>query len=143
MTQLSAVAREEFEAAGIGVGDFADARWGSRDWRGDVCGCTDDRCVGFHHEGDEDCGCRPVLIQEHLDALAAAEQAIELWARYVVAQGEDIDAVREDVADWVGRFHRGAPSWSLDELVDGRPGISITSRYNDQHHLVWAAPSSL
>lgn len=142
MVRLSARAREDFEAAGIDAGDVAEVCWGSRDWRGDTCGCTDDRCIGHHHDG-EDCGCRPVVIQKYLDEIAAAEQAIELWARYVVAQGEDVDVVRQDVADWVDRFHRGAPSWSLDDLVAGRPGISVTSLYNDQRHLVWAAPYSL
>jgi hypothetical protein len=34
-------------------------------WRGDVCGCPDDRCAdGFHHGGIDYCGCLPVAIAE-------------------------------------------------------------------------------
>ncbi len=33
-------------------------------WRGDSCGCTDDRCIGYHHGTGADCGCLPVLIDE-------------------------------------------------------------------------------
>lgn len=43
------------------------------DWRGDVCGCTDDRCAdGFHHGGVDDCGCLPVCIAEALAGRTAA-----------------------------------------------------------------------
>lgn len=31
-------------------------------WGGDRCGCSDDRCIGFHHETESDCGCFPVLF---------------------------------------------------------------------------------
>jgi hypothetical protein len=31
-------------------------------WLGDACGGPDDRCIGFHHYGADDCGCLPVLI---------------------------------------------------------------------------------
>lgn len=40
---------------------FPDGVWG-----GDTCGCSDDRCRGYHHsERDEDCGCLPVLWAEY------------------------------------------------------------------------------
>lgn len=39
---------------------FPGGRWG-----GDVCGCHDDRCVGYHHDADEDCGCLPVMLGEY------------------------------------------------------------------------------
>jgi hypothetical protein len=35
-------------------------------WRGDSCGCTDDRCIGYHHHNQHDCGCLPVLIDDVL-----------------------------------------------------------------------------
>ncbi|GAB7192798.1 hypothetical protein NUM3379_35070 [Kineococcus sp. NUM-3379] len=40
------------------------------EWHGDACGCADDRCIGYHHDENDDCGCLPVLIQQFL-----AEQA--------------------------------------------------------------------
>lgn len=42
-------------------------------WRGDICGCLDDRCAdGFHHGGVHDCGCLPVWIAEAKAAWKAA-----------------------------------------------------------------------
>ncbi len=26
-------------------------------WPGDSCGCTDDRCTGYHHDAGAACGC--------------------------------------------------------------------------------------
>lgn len=34
----------------------------AKTWRGDACGCPDDRCIGFHHDAQDDCGCLPVLL---------------------------------------------------------------------------------
>lgn len=31
-------------------------------WRGDECGCPDDRCIGHHHEPGEQCGCLLAMI---------------------------------------------------------------------------------
>jgi len=31
-------------------------------WHGDACGCPDDRCIGYHHDSPDDCGCLRVLI---------------------------------------------------------------------------------
>ena len=36
-------------------------------WSGDVCGCPDGRCAnGFHHMGEDDCGCLPTLLEQYL-----------------------------------------------------------------------------
>jgi|GEM_PF-2814645 len=37
-------------------------------WSGDICGCPDSgRCAnGFHHYGEDDCGCLPVLLEQFL-----------------------------------------------------------------------------
>jgi hypothetical protein len=40
-------------------------------WRGDSCGCPDDRCIGYHHDEDEDCGCLPVTLGEYTQAVTA------------------------------------------------------------------------
>ena len=26
----------------------------AKTWYGDACGCTDDRCIGYHHHGPDD-----------------------------------------------------------------------------------------
>lgn len=40
-------------------------------WRGDACGCTDDCCIGFHHDTYAECGCLPALLdQYHVEMLA-------------------------------------------------------------------------
>ena len=31
-------------------------------WHGDRCGCSDDRCIGFHHDNEDDCGCLPAML---------------------------------------------------------------------------------
>lgn len=34
-------------------------------WRGDRCGCPDDRCRdGYHHDVDDDCGCLTALLAD-------------------------------------------------------------------------------
>ena len=35
---------------------------------GDACGCPDDRCAGYHHGADEECGCLPVLLEDQSGA---------------------------------------------------------------------------
>lgn len=39
---------------------FPDGVWG-----GDECGCTDDRCIGYHHGGGGDCGCLEVCLGQY------------------------------------------------------------------------------
>lgn len=57
MATLSRAARAALSLAGIAAKDWAG---------GDSCGCTDDRCVGFHHGAEEPCYCLPVLIDDYL-----------------------------------------------------------------------------
>jgi hypothetical protein len=33
-------------------------------WLGDACGCPDDRCTGYHHDENEECGCLKALLAE-------------------------------------------------------------------------------
>ena len=37
-------------------------------WGGDVCGCPDDRCIGYHHDDTDDCQCLPVCLAEVREA---------------------------------------------------------------------------
>ncbi|RRJ85941.1 hypothetical protein EG850_11180 [Gulosibacter macacae] len=49
---------------------FTPEEWAKRHddadgmWRGDYCGCPDDRCVGNHHAVDADCYCLISLVEE-------------------------------------------------------------------------------
>jgi hypothetical protein len=47
---------------------YSDGKWG-----GDRCGCPDDRCIGFHHDDENDCGCLEVLLGEYVDAIKHGE----------------------------------------------------------------------
>jgi hypothetical protein len=66
MARLNLYAREILRDAG-----YTPKRWAETtgaispegEWVGDACGCNDDRCIGYHHEEDEDCYCLPSLIE--------------------------------------------------------------------------------
>lgn len=66
MTALNAAAKAALSNAQISRPawarhhGFADGRW-----RGDACGCPDDRCAGYHHDEHEECGCLAVLLEEY------------------------------------------------------------------------------
>jgi len=64
---LSQHARLVIESAGLTVENYVGHHSHDAAWHGDECGCTDDRCIGFHHAEDQSCGCLPVLIEEVLD----------------------------------------------------------------------------
>lgn len=64
--ELNETARELLREAGITVAEWAHAQYFTDGvWRGDVCGCPDDRCVGFHHHEDDDCGCLSAFLDEY------------------------------------------------------------------------------
>ncbi len=63
MTRLNDTARETLEEAGITPAEWAQRHFGDCEWFGDACGCTDDRCIGFHHSTEFDCGCLPALLE--------------------------------------------------------------------------------
>lgn len=124
---------------------FPDGTWG-----GDECGCIDDRCIGFHHDELGECGCLPVWLDEWVAEQRAALEAGPIWAACRAAvevndgrgDPEAYEAAWAAAEAWVRRYHRGAETFSLDALVDGRAGISITTRWNDHDWLVWPAPTT-
>lgn len=66
MTELNATAKAALRDYGLTPAGWARAN-GYEDgkWGGDVCGCPDDRCAnGFHHMGEDDCGCLPTLLAD-------------------------------------------------------------------------------
>ena len=86
MTKLNSEERRVLADAGIAVRDWitfggwltvvadktGNRKWSPEtEWRDDECGCTDDGCIGYHHDEHEECGCLPVLIQERAKAREA------------------------------------------------------------------------
>lgn len=65
MSGLNAAARQQLRWAGITQADWGYAHGGGAGpWPGDVCGCNDDRCVGYHHDDTDSCHCLETLIDE-------------------------------------------------------------------------------
>lgn len=60
--KLDQFARAELRRAGISPRKWAQINFGTDTWHGDACGCSDDRCIGYHHEPDNDCGCLGALL---------------------------------------------------------------------------------
>jgi hypothetical protein len=72
MSALNATAKAELRAAGVSQAAWARHCFSvNAKWIGDACGCPDDRCIGYHHDGPDDCGCLPVLLAQ----LAETRQA--------------------------------------------------------------------
>lgn len=66
--RLSVEAVATLAAAGFSPSEWARMQ-GYRDgWGGDACGCPDDRCIGYHHDLPDECGCLRVLIEEAIGA---------------------------------------------------------------------------
>jgi hypothetical protein len=66
--RLDADARAEildWHGQGVTIAGYVRACWPDGVWRGDRCGCTDDRCIGYHHDEDHRCGCLPVLVERY------------------------------------------------------------------------------
>lgn len=145
MTKLNSEARRVLADAGITVRDWITyGGWltdvtdeaGNREWipetewRGDECGCTDDRCIGHHHDEHEECGCLPALIQER----TKAQEAYDIWQDYRAAveandgRGDQdaYDAAWSRAEAWVRRHYARALTFSLDAVVKGERGISAT-----------------
>lgn len=63
--RLNATARDAIRQSGLSIADFVRA-WSpfTETWTGDKCGCSDDRCIGFHHDEREECMCLAYSISE-------------------------------------------------------------------------------
>ena len=64
MTALNEFARETLREFGVTVAEWRRRNGMGNKWFGDECGCRDDRCIGFHHFGPDDCGCLVALLSE-------------------------------------------------------------------------------
>lgn len=61
--------RERTTIAGYTRHYFGDQPWG-----GDRCGCVDDRCIGYHHNREDDCQCLPGWLDDYVKAMRAGQQ---------------------------------------------------------------------
>lgn len=63
--KLNAEAKDRLRQAGITQAAWIRYWSAGPNWRGDACGCPDDRCMdGYHHYPNEECGCLPGWIDD-------------------------------------------------------------------------------
>ncbi|MGW6698809.1 hypothetical protein [Nocardia sp. NPDC055049] len=79
MTALNTDAVETLASAGLTVTDWARHNHMTGEWIGDACGCPDSRCIGFHHDGPDDCACLPALLKDAVVTPAPAVEAGQIW----------------------------------------------------------------
>ena len=75
MTAMTATAKATLRAAGVTQAALARRYFADGKWHGDACGCPDSRCIGYHHDASEECGCLPAVLDEiRAERAASAEQ---------------------------------------------------------------------
>jgi hypothetical protein len=95
MTALSPDVRATLRDCGITQADWARAQgFSDGRWYGDACGCSDDRCISYHHDEHDECGCFRVLLARELRVRAAGTRLTDLQAAF--------------------------PEWSITPAYDGR-----------------------
>jgi hypothetical protein len=106
---LSRQARQLIKSEGWlipGVTIAGYVRYWSADgvWRGDACGCPDDRCIGFHHDEQAACGCVDVTLGEYARWAAGCPGCGERVTRYAA---DAVEVYNPDafVFTWWHRAH--------------------------------------
>ena len=153
MTRLNSTARATLRAHGLGPTAWAVAQGyaDAASWRGDVCGCSDDRCIGYHHDENEECGCLPATIEQHEKDLAARAAGKIVWDAHLHANDtqatKDREAADAQLAAWIAE-HQGTGA-TAHWFNATPPGLAYRNIFNDRDWLVWdaetggAAPRSL
>ena len=142
MPTLNHAARETLQLAGLTSRQWAQRHGyaSAAEWRGDECGCPDDRCIGYHHDAEEECGCLPALIDELRRDERKLADARPVWAAHVRATEsgtpEDRAAAELLVAAWVEEYAAGA-TWHA--LSDSPRGIVYRNPWNDSTWLLYDA----
>ena len=73
MPKLTPAARSTIKGyfPGVTIAGYVRHTFPDGVWGGDECGCTDDRCIGYHHDETDECGCLPVCVERYyLEAVA-------------------------------------------------------------------------
>lgn len=70
MTRLNEDARGALQSAEVSQAAWIRHHFGAdvKTWHGDSCGCPDDRCIGFHHDAQDDCSCLTALLADYRKA---------------------------------------------------------------------------
>lgn len=66
MSRLDRAARATIRQSGATIAGYTRHHFRDGVWHGDRCGCSDDRCVGHHHDDHDECRCLPVLLEQYL-----------------------------------------------------------------------------
>lgn len=69
-TKMTEQAQATIHAAGVTIAGYVREQGYENGWGGDRCGCPDDRCIGFHHLDETDCGCLPALLDQYVKRMA-------------------------------------------------------------------------
>lgn len=140
--KLTAHARQVIREYGFTVAEFArmqgypDGKWG-----GDICGCTDTgRCAnGFHHDGTDDCGCLPVLLDQAVAWRAATRwpDSVDLTAPYDLFRCVTVSTpgVLATVSASAGGIPAGKPPESVVRL-EVREGWTAETATDDNGRIV-------
>ncbi|MEE2568619.1 hypothetical protein V1638_04310 [Pseudarthrobacter sp. J64] len=138
---IGAPARALLRDHEISTAEWTRIQFGGDEWFGDACGCSDDRCIGYHHQANEACGCLPALLSNYYRDQAALADGRRVWTAHLRAietgAPEDREAADRKASLWIEHYYRAAITWSLTETVEGRQGITVTNLFNDRTWLVW------
>lgn len=74
MVKWAPLLGEEYDKATI-IG-FVRHYFPDGKWRGDACGCVDDRCIGHHHSAESECTCVEGWVDDYLAVVASDHRKI-------------------------------------------------------------------
>jgi hypothetical protein len=63
---LNATAKAVLKSYGVSQAEWSRRNFSDGRWHGDACGCPDDRCISYHHDNPDDCGCLLTLLEHNL-----------------------------------------------------------------------------
>jgi hypothetical protein len=104
--KLNGTAKATLKDHGVSQAEWARRHFADGRWHGDTCGCPDDRCIGYHHDAGEDCGCLHTLLRRAAeeDRLAAADVPVTAVTAAIgsTSRAGDADAWAEAGGKTVG-----------------------------------------
>ncbi|RGE19019.1 hypothetical protein [Leucobacter sp. wl10] len=140
MGNLNAHALHELELQGWTEADWCRLHGHdpAQPWGGDACGCSDDRCIGHHHDATDECQCLPAMIDQVREQEYLSMVGKSIWAEHCDAIEQDSAAKRERadtmLAKMIAGYYAGA-TWH--GFVDR--GIAYRNQHNDSTWLIYDA----
>lgn len=130
MTALSPDAKGQIREAGLTLRGYARSMmWADNEagrWYGDTCGCSDDRCVGYHHDPTDECGCLPVLIARALAEAGAGSASEALSCTHTVTTSEVGLAMASDETMKVRHVRMSDDEWITAATKANDEGYKIS-----------------